>query len=237
MDTAPYVVSGEPTAERVADDVWLLMGRPRYKFNAYVLGDVLVDARTRHAARSILRQLEGVSLSAHVLTHAHLDHMGASHEVCERLGLPLLCGDADRAVAESGCRLGLDQRPSFVRLEHRLLAGPGHPVSGTLGEGDVVGGFTVLETPGHSPGHLAFWRESDRVLVLGDVLFNVTTPLGRTGLMLAPAVMTPDPDQNLRSAQRLAALEPSVICFGHGPPLRDGERFQRFVGEARYDSP
>jgi hydroxyacylglutathione hydrolase len=237
MDTVSYVEEVEhKPGEWVADGLWLLKSRPRHKFNAYVMGDVLVDARTRHAARSILRQLEGLRLSAHVLTHAHIDHMGASHEICERLDLPLLCGAADRAVAESGCRLGLAQKPSFVRIEHRLLAGPGHAVSGTLSEGDKIGGFTVLSTPGHSPGHLAVWRESDRVLVLGDVLFNVTAPFGRTGLMLAPARMTPDPEQNLRSARRLAELEPSVICFGHGPPLRDSEHFQNFVAQSCYGS-
>jgi hydroxyacylglutathione hydrolase len=198
-------------------------------FNVYVMGDVLVDAGTRHAARRIFRQVRGVELTSHVLTHAHMDHMGSSHEVCERLGLPFLCGQADAAAAESGGRAGLDERPAPMRIAHRLVAGPGHPVAGTLGEGDSAGGFTVLEVPGHSPGHLAFWRESDRVLVLGDVLFNINPRTGRAGLQLPPDVLTTDPERNLISARRLAALEPRVVCFGHGPPLRDPERLQRFV--------
>jgi glyoxylase-like metal-dependent hydrolase (beta-lactamase superfamily II) len=235
MNTPPYVEDVKvPGAERVADGLWLLRGRPRHVVNAYVMGDVLLEARTRHAAASILRQVGGLPLRQHVLTHAHIDHMGASHEICAALDLPLLCGAADVAVAESGCRLGLEDKPAFVRIEHRLLAGPGHPVAGTLAEGDQIGGFNVLETPGHSPGHLSFWREEDRVLIVGDVLFNRRPPVGRPGLMLAAKLMTPDPAENLASARRLADLEPEVVCFGHGPPLRDPERFQHFIAAASY---
>jgi glyoxylase-like metal-dependent hydrolase (beta-lactamase superfamily II) len=91
---------------------------------------------------------------------------------------------------------------------------------------------TCASGPGHSPGHLAFWREQDRVLVLGDVLFNLRLPTGRPGLQLPPSALTADPVTNLASARRLGALQPEIVCFGHGPPLRDGDRFQRFVADA-----
>ncbi len=232
MDTAPYVDRFPHGAELVADGIWLLRGRPRYKVNVYVVGDVLVDSATRHATKRILRQVEGFSLRSHVLTHGHMDHMGAAHEVCEALDLPLICGEADVPAVESGARLGLENRPLPVRIEHRLIAGPGHPVRDTLKEGDHMAGFSVLEVPGHAPGHLAFWREQDRVLLLGDVVFGLRVPSGRTGLQLPPNAFTPDPHQNLASARRLAALEPAVVCFGHGPPLYDGERFCEFVAGA-----
>jgi hydroxyacylglutathione hydrolase len=219
-------------AEPLADGLWLLRGTPRHAFNVYVMGDALLDAATRHAAKRILRQVQGVPLTAQVLTHGHLDHMGASHELCQTLSLPLLCGAADRAVVESG-GAPTPETPVLLRVEHRLWAGPGHPVTRTLAEGDEVSGFAVLEVPGHSPGHLAFWRESDRVLVLGDVLFNLNPATGRPSLGLPPNVFTPDPEQNLRSARKLAELEPELICFGHGPPLRDGRAFREFVAGAR----
>jgi hydroxyacylglutathione hydrolase len=231
MATAANV--GPRQAEAIADGVWLLAGRPRYAFNVYVMGDAVVDSATRHSAARLLRQLEGVRLTAHVLTHGHLDHTGSSHELCTRLGLPLVCGEADVGAVESGGREGLSERPLLVRIEHRLIAGPGHPVSSTLHESDEVAGFAVLEVPGHSPGHLAFWREADRVLILGDVLFGLHPATGRPGLQLPPAMFTPDPERNLESARRLAQLEPSIVCFGHGPPLRDGARFREFVARAR----
>jgi glyoxylase-like metal-dependent hydrolase (beta-lactamase superfamily II) len=220
-------------AERLADGVWLLRGSPRYAFNVYVMGDALVDAATRHAAKRLLSQVQGVPLSAHVLTHGHMDHTGSSHELCEALRLPLLCGAGDRAVVESG-DLGRDDAPLFMRVQHRLMAGQGHQVSRTLGEGDEVAGFAVLEVPGHSPGHLAFWRERDRVLILGDVLFGLNPATGRRDLRLPPAVFTPDPAENLRSAQRLAELGPELVCFGHGPPQRDGRAFREFVASATF---
>ena len=221
-----------PGAERVAPDLWLLRGRPRNAFNVYVMGDVLVDAGTRHARRRIMRAVRDVPISAHVLTHGHLDHMGASHAICQARQIPLMCGEGDVALAEPGGRLGLEAKPRPVRIQHRLMAGEGHRVDRVLREGDEVAGFEVLEVPGHSPGHLAFWRAPDRVLVLGDVVFGLKLPLGRPGLQLPPALLTPDPETNLASARRLAELEPEVVCFGHGPVLRDGQAFVDFCRRA-----
>jgi glyoxylase-like metal-dependent hydrolase (beta-lactamase superfamily II) len=198
--------------------------------NAYVLGDVLVDSGTRWAAGKLLRALRGHTIAAHVVTHAHFDHQGASHAVCQNLGIPLWCGDGDRSALESGDlnRVLPPARPLLVQLS-RMLGGPAHPVERTLREGDEVGGFTVIETPGHTPGHLAFWRESDAALVLGDVLFHRNPVTMRLALQEPFRLATVDPGQNRESARKLADLRPAVICFGHGPPLRDGELFARFV--------
>jgi hydroxyacylglutathione hydrolase len=234
VNTPPYGTAREQPlrAQPVARDLWLLSGRPKHMINVYVMGSILVDSATRHATDRILRQVADLPLTGLALTHGHMDHMGAAHEICSTLHLPLLCGRADVPAVESGGRLGLESRPLPVRIQHRLIAGDGHPVSETLGEGDQLAGFSVLETPGHSPGHVAFWREEDRVLVLGDVVYGMRLPSFRPGLQLPPSAFTPDPHQNLRSARRLAALEPAVICFGHGPPLYDGERFCDFVAGA-----
>ena len=69
--------------EEIADNVFKLAGRPAHAFNSYLVGDVLVDARTRHASRRILGQLKGRALSAHLITHAHADHQGSSAAVCK----------------------------------------------------------------------------------------------------------------------------------------------------------
>jgi glyoxylase-like metal-dependent hydrolase (beta-lactamase superfamily II) len=98
-----------------------------------------------------------------------------------------------------------------------------------LREGDSVAGFEVLHVPGHSAGHLAFWREADRVLVLGDVLNNIDVMTGIRGLHEPKWFFTPDPAENRRSARRLAPLEPALVLFGHGAPLRDTGKFVRFA--------
>ena len=115
------------------------------------------------------------------------------------------------------------------------LAGPPHPVARRLREGDEVGGFTVLETPGHCAGHVSFWRQADRVLILGDVLANFRFPIGLRGLCEPPLLFSPDPAENRRSARRVAALGPALVCFGHGPPLADTARFVDFVGRLAAD--
>jgi len=216
--------------KRLADGLYLLRGSPPNAINVYLLGDVLIDAATRRAERRILRQIAGRGVTAHALTHAHPDHQGASHAICERLGIPLWCGTGDVAAMETPGGIAASQPPGLLnRLQARYWTGPPHPVARALREGDEVAGFHVLEVPGHSAGHVAYWRESDRTLILGDVLNNMNVLTGVPGLHEPPRVFTPDPQRNRASARRLAALEPELVCFGHGPPLRDPGELARFI--------
>lgn len=214
--------------KELAPELFLLKGFPPNGYNVYLMGGVLVDSATNLGHRRILRQVRGQA-SAHALTHAHPDHQGSSKKVCEALGIPFWVGRADAVAAESGDLSGAMPKTAMSRMSQRTVAGPGYRVDRQLAEGDDVGGFTVLETPGHSPGHLAFWRESDRVLVLGDVVFGMNPITGIPGMRPPFDFFTVDPAENRRSAQKLAALEPALVCFGHGPPVRDTEKFVRFV--------
>jgi hydroxyacylglutathione hydrolase len=216
---------------QLADDLWILGGLPRHAINVYVIGDVLIDAATRRAGRRILRQLEGREISAHALTHAHPDHQGASHEVCEKLGIPLWCGEDDADAMEQGTIAQQQPDHPINRVIERFWLGPPHPVARRLHEGDEVAGFRVLHVPGHSAGHLAFWRESDRALILGDVLTNMDTLTGLPGLHEPKWFFTPDPERNRESARRVAELEPELVCFGHGAPLRDPRKLREFVAK------
>ena len=78
----------------LAPGVWQLRGFPPNAINVYLIEEVLIDAASRHAGRRILRQLKGRTVSAHALTHAHSDHQGASHEVCQTLGIPYWVGSS-----------------------------------------------------------------------------------------------------------------------------------------------
>jgi hydroxyacylglutathione hydrolase len=216
--------------KQLADGVWQLRGFPPDAINVYLMGDVLVDAGTKRSGGRILRQIEGHTVNAHALTHAHADHQGASKEVCDRLGIPFWVGTADADSAEDP-QLILERQPDHPinRVFFATMAGPGRRVDRQLREGDELAGFTVLEVPGHSAGHIAFWRESDRALMLGDVLNNMDVFTGIRGLREPKRVFTPDPARNRESARKLAALEPSLACFGHGPPLRDPTKLSAFV--------
>lgn len=215
--------------ELIAPDLTLIPSRPAYAFNTYLMGGVLVDAATRHAEGRLRRALRDTPPHAHALTHVHADHQGSSHALCRELGLPLWCPQGEADVMEAGRLAAPAPTHPIIRLQRRYWSGPGHPVARRLREGDEVGGFTVVETPGHSPGHISYWRESDRVLVAGDVLFGRHPLTGRPGLHEPPGIFTDDPVLNRRSIRKVAALEPAVVVFGHGPPLRDPEALPAFA--------
>jgi hydroxyacylglutathione hydrolase len=214
---------------QIAEGVWQLTGFPPHAINEYLVEDVLVDAGARFSRGQIMRDLRGRSLSAHVVTHAHADHQGASKAVCERFGVPLWVGDRDADAVEDP-RLIRERQPDALinRLFWKTFAGPGHPVARRLSEGDEVAGFTVLDVPGHSRGHIALWREADRTLILGDVLNSQDPLTGVRGLRLPKVYFTPDPEENRRSAKRVGELEPRLVLVGHGPPVRDTEKFVGF---------
>jgi hydroxyacylglutathione hydrolase len=215
--------------KRLADDLYLLDGFPPFAINVYLMGDVLVDAGSRHAAKRILRELRGRTIAAHALTHAHPDHQGASHEVCDKLGIPLWCGTDDADAMEDGRIMQRQPKHPVNSLIGRVFPGPPHPVERRLREGDNVAGFTVLEVPGHSAGHVAYWREADRALICGDVFTNVDTLTGVPGLHEPHSFFSPDPARNRSSMKRLAELQPSLLCFGHGRPLRDPAKLKAFA--------
>jgi hydroxyacylglutathione hydrolase len=215
--------------KKLADDLYMLDGFPPYAINIYLMGDVLVDAGSRHAAKRILRQLRGRTVATHALTHAHADHQGSSHVVCETLRIPLWCGEKDADAVEDGrIRERMPAHP-VNSLIGRAFPGPPHPVDRRLEEGDDIAGFTVLEVPGHSAGHVAYWREADRTLICGDVFTNMDTITGLPGLHEPKTFFTPDPARNRESMRKLAALEPELICFGHGRPLRNPGKLKAFT--------
>jgi hydroxyacylglutathione hydrolase len=183
----------------------------------YVLGDVLIDSGLGIDRGRIMRQIADRQITANALTHAHFDHYGSSHAICQQLGIPLWCGAADVEAVEKG---------KMVAKGGRMVpAAKAHPVARALKEGDEVAGFKVLDTPGHSPGHVSYWRESDRVLVCGDVMWGYNPFLLSGGIREPYPLVSPDPKLNRDSARRLASLEPSLVCFGHGPPVRDTAKF------------
>lgn len=209
----------------VAEDVFQIPWFTRF-FSAYLVGDVLVDSGTRFAGGIVLRAVRKHDVRAHALTHVHPDHSGSSRRICEQLGVPLWCGEADADAIEQGRSNYPDDL--FHNL-FGLLQGPGMRVERRLREGDeLAAGFVAVETPGHAPGHLSFWRESDRTLLAGEIVWNYG--LERLPLLRLPlGVFRGDAGGIRRSARKLAALEPACVLFSHGRPLRDGRRFQDYV--------
>lgn len=214
--------------KRIAEGVWQLAGFPQDMFNVYLAGDVLIDAATRWAKRRILRQLQGRTMRMIALTHCHPDHQGTAAFLCKQYSVPLACHEADVPAMEG--REQMQPPTRTIRCGERFWAGPAHPVSRVLRDGDEVAGFRVIHAPGHTLGHVVFFRESDRVVIGGDLLANIHFLTGKPGLREPPPFFSVDLAENRRSIQKLIELRPSVVCFGHGPPLRGMEQLAKFAG-------
>jgi glyoxylase-like metal-dependent hydrolase (beta-lactamase superfamily II) len=216
--------------KEVAPKVWLLDGLIRWSMhplNVYLIDDVLIDGATRWHGGHILHQLHGRRLSMMALTHCHPDHQGVARMLCRKFGIPLACHAADVPAMEgTGPML---PKHWFVKYLGRVVAGPPWKVSKVLQEGDVIAGFRVIHAPGHTPGHVIFFRDSDRVAIIGDVLANISFITGAPGLRLPPSAFCTDPMQNFRSAEIVRDLRPKLICFGHGPPLHRVEQLDWLI--------
>ncbi|SHM68085.1 MBL fold metallo-hydrolase [Flavobacterium chilense] len=215
----------------IAKDVYQIPLFPRNAINCYLIEDVLIDAGIRSSSNTILKALKDKTVNKHVLTHAHADHQGSSKVICETLNIPLLCSEPEKEFAENGNVITEYPNPNHLisKFQKNFWAGKGYTVSQTLKEGDQIGGFIVIETPGHSSGHLSFFREKDGLLIVGDVMTNMNLLTTKVGLHEPPHLFTTNQKTNRQSIQKLASLKPKILCFGHGPVLLNNGEFEMFA--------
>ena len=180
--------------------------------------------------------------NAIVLTHGHFDHVSAAKDLADAwdvpiyahpLEFPYLTGEKDYPPpnwAAGGGVMPL-MSPTLPRgpvdLGARLRALPGEGAELSLAE---LPGWTLLHTPGHTPGHVSFFRESDRTLLVGDA-FCTTKPESFFAANFSqpaelhgpPSYFTSDWQAAKLSVRKLAALNPATVATGHGKPLAGGE--------------
>lgn len=225
--------------ERVADGVWLLRGDIRGAMNVYFIEDgdgvVQFDAGSksmRKQTAAAAQELGG--LKRIVLGHAHADHRGTA----PYLGAPVFChpdevddAESDKAVTPYFNLSLLEVAP--IRWIYPTLLrrwdGGAVKIAGTVAEGDEVAGFRVLHFPGHAPGLIGLWRESDRLALVSDVVYLVDSarlkPLPHGEASVPHPAFAWNHQEAKRSLRRLAELEPLVVGAGHERPLRgDGLR-------------
>jgi glyoxylase-like metal-dependent hydrolase (beta-lactamase superfamily II) len=100
-------------------------------------------------------------------------------------------------------------------------------VAGTLSEGDEVAGFRVLEFPGHAPGLIGLFRESDRLALCSDTVYTIDPLTSRKQPAAVPhPAFNQDTEQARASIRKLAALEPAAVWPGHADGVKAEVGFQ-----------
>jgi hydroxyacylglutathione hydrolase len=223
-------------AKLVAEGVWVVQGQPG-RCNVYLIEDgdgvTLYDAGGRTMVRAIASaaaKLGGIRRV--VLGHGHTDHRGAA----PGLRAPVLCHpDAiEDAEGSGGFRYwpeGLATLPTPQRQIHRVLhrfAWDGGPVkiAETVQEDDEIAGFRVVDIPGHAPGQIALWRESDRLALVSDCFYTLDMWGRDSSPKLPEATYNFDTEQARASLRKLAALEPAAAWPGHAKPVTGDVRVQ-----------
>jgi len=204
----------------VAEDVLMLqLGT----VNAYLVGRpgedfALVDTGVTHSADFIVETVAkrfGKDARPHaiILTHGHYDQVGTVitlanewdvRAYCHALEMPYLTGKKEYLAPDPSAEDGVVY--SSVNLDARVAELPSD------GSVPAMEGWRWIHTPGHADGHVALFRERDRVLIAGDALSTTS-----------PDYVTVDWQEAHRSAARLRELNPSLVLPSHGEPMKGEE--------------
>lgn len=197
-------------------------------------GLTLIDTGIAPMARGILRfirELNAGPLKQIMLTHAHPDHIGALEKIRQAFPVPVYLHAEEQAYAEG--RLPYPRRkkaqtliqPGTVTALKELETGTDHRHA----EREYLEGVKALaphgalipyHTPGHSPGHVAYYHKQDRVLIGGDLFIT-----GKHKLRRPIPMYTSDMGQAIQSAKILQALKPDLLTVCHGRDLQQPEQY------------
>jgi glyoxylase-like metal-dependent hydrolase (beta-lactamase superfamily II) len=189
---------------------------------SYLLADdaLMVDAATPLNPTRILRGLDEVGyrptdVKEIVATHCHRDHTGGLAALKERTGARVVVSAVEVPNVEG--RALLPHRGPMTRLLRRFFRSAPVTVDRPVHEGDRVGSFEVLETPGHTPGHIVLWDQHRSLIIAGDAVFV-------TGSYAGPSQARYNCDHAgaIESFRRVAGMEFENLLVGHGESLLGG---------------
>jgi glyoxylase-like metal-dependent hydrolase (beta-lactamase superfamily II) len=170
----------------------------------------------------LIKEIDTLAMKpkAILLTHAHFDHIGAVDPLRKRYDLPVYLHENEHEwmgnPALNGSKYFPVKEVIVEPADHSLKPGPM-----SIGAFD----FTIIETPGHSPGGVAFVFNQERLIISGDSLFN--RGIGRTDLPLG------DYDTLIQTIKEKLFILPDdyVVYPGHGPEttIGDEKKFNPFV--------
>jgi glyoxylase-like metal-dependent hydrolase (beta-lactamase superfamily II) len=216
---------------KIMENIFLV---PGVVANPYILVDAdgltIIDTGLPRSERKILAYAASLGKSAHdvkriLLTHSDLDHVGALAALHKLTGArtyasrieadAIAAGRPSRQIKSSGFSA---RRLMFALLRPFLKAAP-FQVDEILEDGQVLpvlGGLRVIDTSGHTPGHISFFSPAAGILFCGDSL--VTDDAGIHG---SRPGLTWDAAKARQAERKQAALGPKIVCSGHGPVVMD----------------
>jgi glyoxylase-like metal-dependent hydrolase (beta-lactamase superfamily II) len=242
-----------PAPQQVAPGVYLVtIGRGAASSNVYLVGSesgwTLIDAGWASSAETIKTAAEAVfgpdaRPAAILLTHIHPDHSGSAGALARSWQVPVYVGaeelpmaagkylaqyamPLDRWLVAPAMRLLPSRTRTRIEAENSItdVVQPLDRQAGVPGLAD----WQWVPTPGHTPGHIAYLRGGDGVLIAGDAALTVDLNslggvlFGRQRVAGPPRYTTWDWPAAKRSIRALADLEPRVLLPGNGRPLTAG---------------
>lgn len=213
----------------------------------------LIDAGIPFSASAIRnwaeRHFERPPLAI-VLTHGHFDHVSGAGDLANHWNVPVyahpleapyLTGEREYPPPKVGAGGGLMSLLSPMYPRGPVDLGKRLRLFSSDAELNEMPNWQVIHTPGHTPGHVSFFRPADHLLLAGDA-FCTTKPESFFDAALAqppelhgpPAYFTADPAQAAQSIRQLAALRPRIVAPGHGRALAGlqmEDKLARFAAE------
>jgi glyoxylase-like metal-dependent hydrolase (beta-lactamase superfamily II) len=216
---------------KVTENVFVV---PRVVSNTYILVDsdglTVIDTGLPRSEKKILAYIASLGKSAQdlkriILTHADLDHFGGLSALQKASGArtyasqieaeAIAAGRSSREIKPTGFSL---RRVLFALMRPFMKATPVR-VDEIVAEGQILpalGGLHVLETPGHTPGHISLFAPAIGVLFCGDSMVA-----NEKGLQGSRPGLTWNETSARESERKQAGLGARIVCSGHGPVVMD----------------
>ncbi|MDS1030740.1 MBL fold metallo-hydrolase [Bacillota bacterium LX-D] len=221
-----------------------IVGNPQEENKEWTLIDTGLENSADFIVENVKKRFgKDIPPQAIVLTHGHFDHVGSVLKLADfwnvpvyahELEIPYITGKKDYPLADPSVGGGMVAQisPTFphtsINLGHRAVA---LPSDGSI---PSMPGWKYIHTPGHTEGHVSFFREADRVLLAGDVfstvkqesLLSVVTQ--NEEISGPPAYLTVDWEAAENSVRKLQELNPALVIPSHGQPM-EGESLHRHL--------
>jgi glyoxylase-like metal-dependent hydrolase (beta-lactamase superfamily II) len=150
-----------------------------------------------------------------VITHHHFDHTGSLDKLKILSGAQVAAHSADAPyISENKKPVEMGFMRYMVNLIKFIYRTKPVEIDILLNDGDVINGYQVIQSPGHTPGSICLYNPQNKVLIVGDNL-----GYSKDKIVSPPANLLPEPEKYKKSMKKLENLDVEVILSGHSPPV------------------